>query len=266
MTNVNHRSLAAVVFAVTASVSAPAVQAQESDWCRDERRDDRRYCELQEFTLPASGRLSVDARPNGGISVRSWNGDEVRVVAKIVARADDAASARDLVADVSIERSGTIRADGPRSRRDESWWVSYRIDVPASYDLDLESTNGGLSIEGVSGDIRLETTNGGLVLDGVGGDVQAHTTNGGVEVTLSGSRWEGRGLEAITTNGGIELGIPAAYSARLETGTRNGGFEIDFPITVSGRIGRTISTELGSGGAPITVRTTNGGVTVRRTG
>jgi len=35
---------------------------------------------------------------------------------------------------------------------------------------------------------------------------------------------------------------------------------------VSGRIRRTVSADLGSGGAPLRLRTTNGGVRVRRAG
>ena len=40
----------------------------------------------------------------------------------------------------------------------------------------------------------------------------------------------------------------------------NGGLNIDFPVTVHGRVDRQISADLGSGGAPIRVRTHNGGV------
>ena len=39
---------------------------------------------------------------------------------------------------------------------------------------------------------------------------------------------------------------------------------IDFPITVQGRIGRSLSTDLGNGGQTIRATTTNGGVEIRR--
>lgn len=249
--------------ALLIALPAPTI-AQDQSWCDDNDRERRRACEVREFALPANGSLSVDARPNGGIEVMAWNRNEVRVLAKVTARADDRADAQDIVDDVDISTRGTIEADGPRTRRGESWWVSYRIQVPADYDLDLESTNGGIHVEGVNGRLVLETTNGGIDLVEVAGDVRARTTNGGLDVALTGSRWQGAGLDAQTTNGGITLSIPEGYSADLETGTRNGGFDIEFPITVSGRIGRTLSTSLGSGGPPIRVTTTNGGVRVRR--
>lgn len=247
-------------------IALPApTDGQDQSWC-DERgdRDRSRACEVREYTLPANGSLSVDARPNGGIAVVAWNRNEVRVLARVSARADDRSTARSLVEDVEISTRGGIEAAGPRTRRDESWSVSYRIQVPADYDLDLESTNGGIDVDGVTGRLVLETTNGGIDLVEVAGDVRARTTNGGLDVELAGSRWQGAGLDAQTTNGGITLSIPEGYSADLETGTRNGGFDIEFPITVSGRIGRTLSTSLGSGGPPIRVTTTNGGVRVRR--
>lgn len=252
---------------ILALATLPAALAgQGSSWCDSEAREDDRYCEVREYLIDARGSLEVDAAPNGGIEVVAWDRDEVRVLAKVVGRGSSEARAREIAEQIEIETGAIVRADGPSVRRREGWWVSYRIEVPARYDLWLESTNGGVSVRGVRGLIRLETTNGGVRLDGVGGDVRARTTNGGMRVGLSGSRWEGEGLEATTTNGGVVLEVPEDYSAHLEAGTRNGGFRVDFPITVSGQIRRTLSTDLGAGGAPIRVRTTNGGVEIRRAG
>ena len=117
---------------------------------------------------------------------------------------------------------------------------------------------------GVSGRIQFTTTNGGVHLSDLAGSVQGRTTNGGIHIELSGSEWDGDALDVVTQNGGVELEVPAGYNARLETGTVNGGMQLDFPVTVQGRIGRSISTDLGRGGATIRVRTTNGGVTVSR--
>ena len=69
---------------------------------------------------------------------------------------------------------------------------------------------------------------------GAGGDVRAHAQNGGLNVRLTGTHWEGAGLDAETQNGGVRLVVPEGYSARLTTGTVNGGMRTDIPITVSG--------------------------------
>jgi DUF4097 and DUF4098 domain-containing protein YvlB len=81
-----------------------------------------------------------------------------------------------------------------------------------------------------------------------------------VHADLSGTTWQGEGLDLQTTNGGATVNVPRGYNAQLETGTTNGGMEVDFPITVRGRLTRRISTQLGSGGPTVRVVTTNGGV------
>jgi hypothetical protein len=244
------------------------------DWCDDENRheDGVRVCEVREITLRATGStIEVDARPNGGVDVVGEDRRDVHVLAKVVARAGGEDRARDLVRQVEIDIDGLeLSASGPRRDWDdgddrEYWWVSFRLAVPRQSDLDLRSTNGGISIADVSGDIAFRTTNGGVELRGLGGSVEGATTNGGLDISLSGSQWEGEGLDVRTTNGGIDMRIPSGYSARLETGTTNGGIEVDFPITLQGRINRRrLSTDLGSGGKTIRVVTTNGGVEIRK--
>jgi hypothetical protein len=46
----------------------------------------------------------------------------------------------------------------------------------------------------------------------------------------------------------------------------NGGFRTDYPMTIQGELSprRGITTTLGSGGPPVSVRTTNGGVRISR--
>jgi DUF4097 and DUF4098 domain-containing protein YvlB len=128
----------------------------------------------------------------------------------------------------------------------------------------LNSTNGGISIDNVQSRMDLKTVNGGVTLKRVGGDVRGRTSNGGVTVTLEGSTWDGEGLDIQTSNGGVNLAIPASYSAHLETRTNNGSLRVDFPITVQGRIDRSLSMDIGSGGPTIKVVSSNGGVRVTR--
>jgi hypothetical protein len=238
----------------------------DDGWCREggEGRD-ARYCEVREVTLPA-GRdvIRVDAEPNGGINVEGWDRNEIRIAVKVVARAKTEAEAQEVASRVQIDTTNTIRADGPSGSNRTGWWVSFRLWVPASSNLELESNNGGISIENVSGAIEFRTTNGGVHLTDLAGDVRGRTTNGGVDVRLAGAAWDGEGLEAVTTNGGVRLAIPEGYNAHLETGTTNGGIHVDFPITVQGRIKRQLSTDLGEGGRTVRVMTTNGGVKIRR--
>lgn len=230
---------------------------QDHDW-----GDKGRYCETRQLTLPATGAVAVDAGHNGGVRVLGADRSDIDLEVRIQVwnRSED--KAREMAQQIEIlTGSSRITADGPG---DDGWSVSYRLRVPRQTDLELVAHNGGISIAEVTGQLRAETHNGGLSLTALAGDVQAETTNGGVKVELAGDSWEGRGLDVETHNGGVEVSIPEGYSAELETGTVNGRVEIDFPVTVQGKIGRTIETTLGDGGAPIRVRTKNGGVTISR--
>ena len=246
---------------------APAAAAQDDeDWCRQWDNGDRGwYCEIQENTLSNRDVIAVDGRANGGITVEGWDRNEILVRAKIVARARSDADARALAEEVDVITSGrTVRAEGPNTRRRESWSVSYQIFAPRNSNLDLRTTNGGIAIEGIAGDVEFNATNGGIRLTDLAGDIRGSTTNGGLSIWLSGSEWEGNGMDVRSTNGGVTIHVPEGYSARLETGTRNGHMDVDFPVTVQGRIGRELSVELGRGGRTIRAVTTNGGVRVRR--
>ncbi len=65
-----------------ASMAQHDWEEQQDDWCREYRSRDRRgwYCEVREFTIPASSdALDIDAGGNGGISVEGWDRSEVLV-------------------------------------------------------------------------------------------------------------------------------------------------------------------------------------------
>jgi hypothetical protein len=239
------------------------------DWCADDedRPGRARYCEVRELSLPSEGVFRVDARPNGGVSVRGVDRGEAKLWAKVMATAETEAEARSLAGEVRIETAGTIHAVGPqRTGRDRGWWISYRLDVPRRSDLKLEADNGGLSVEDVVGSVELQTVNGGLHLEGVGGRVHGGTENGGIHVDLTGAEWDGEGLDLRTTNGGLHLTIPSGYNARLEAGTVNGGVHSELPVTGRGesRRGGRIEADLGRGGRLLHVETTNGGLHVGR--
>jgi hypothetical protein len=268
-------TLAPVLFAVALLVPTHgAAQAQPSDPCDQQRSwsdDSARHCEVREERLGApAGPLTIDATPNGGITVDAWDEPGVLVRAVVIANAPTEQEARDLAGQVQLQLGGErVSATGPERQdrqdgRDRRWWsVSYRVSVPRATALDLQTRNGGITIRGVHAAVRFATTNGGVQLDGVGGTVQGRTQNGGVKVALSGSRWDGQGLDVETTNGGVTLDVPQGYSAQLEVSTVNGGVRSDMPLTTaSGRLDRQVSATLGSGGAPVRVRTRNGGVRI----
>jgi hypothetical protein len=245
---------------------------QSSDaWCAQTdrwNRSDRSSCDVREETLRSVQSMDIDPGGNGGIRVRGTSGATPRLRFRIVTHARTADRARQIARDVDISTSGgRVRVRGPRMSNREGWSVDVEVESPRELPLTLTASNGGISIEDVSGRTRFATVNGGVALTNVSGDVRGRTTNGGLSVRLDGTRWEGAGLDVETTNGGVRMVLPDRYDAELTAETTNGGLNIDFPVTVQGRLGalnRRLTTTLGSGGPPLQVRTVNGGVSITR--
>ncbi len=240
---------------------------QSSLACNDSWNNGNRvgHCLMKEQMIAATGSLMVDGKKNGGVSVKGWERREVLVRAKIQSWAENKFEAESIGNQVRIETAGSnVYAEGPTSDNEQSWSVSYEVFVPHNSNLSLKANNGGISISSVRGQIEFSTTNGGATLKNLAGNVRGNTKNGGLTVVLAGNRWDGEGMDVLTTNGGVNLQVPENYSAHLEAGTVNGGMKYDIPITVQGEIKKELSANLGSGGAPIKVRTTNGGVSIKQ--
>ncbi|MGI8496517.1 MAG: DUF4097 family beta strand repeat-containing protein [Gemmatimonadaceae bacterium] len=264
----------AVPVALTLCARTAVAQRDNVRWLDQCRENDRgwndryQYCEIRESGMRGGrgAKITADGGRNGGVAVGAWDRDSVAIVARIQTWARSGADAKALAATIRIVTDArSIRAEGPTSSGDDGGWsVSFDLVVPKKADLAIHTQNGGISVSEVQGTMDLSAQNGGLHLQALGGDVHAETRNGGLDVTLTGNRWEGKGLDAETTNGGIRLRVPESYSAMLETGTTNGSLDFDFPVTVQGRLNRRLSTQLGSGGAMVRAITHNGGVVVRR--
>lgn len=262
------------LLAVFAFAADPAwTPSADKSLCRDRDRswnDRPQYCEVREVTLAPRGAVALDGAQNGGVEVRGESRSDIHVYAIVGATAETLDEAKAIAAQVKIATAPTIRADGPAMGRRNQWWVSYKAVVPEKTDLSLRAANGGIDISGVSGQIDFETVNGGVNLERVGGRVKGHTINGGLDIALTGTQWQGEGLDVETTNGGVSLSVPANYNAQIESGTVNGGVDTDFPMVLEpGRHrerNRKLSLTLGKGGPMLRATTTNGGVSIEKVG
>jgi hypothetical protein len=228
--------------------------------------DRARHCEVREQSLPAIGRLTLDAGRNGGATVKGWTRGDVLVRARIEASADTEAAATAMTSQVSIDGSGgQVRAIGPESANNSWWSVSYEIFVPQATDLDLKTHNGGLTISDVRGKIHFDVNNGGVQLKRLAGDVSGATVNGGIQVELAGAMWDGPQLDVSTRNGGVNVAMPKNYSAHLQAETSSGGIRTDFPITLEANARpHKLDHFLGAGGGLIHVATRNGSVSFKQ--
>ena len=108
-----------------------------------------RFCEIREQKLPVTQRLEVLASPNGGVSVRGWNRQEILVRARVETLAPSEGETKTLASQV-------------HNYKEFVWSVSYEVFVPHRIDLKASSVNGGVSVSDVEGDISYYTVNGGV--------------------------------------------------------------------------------------------------------
>lgn len=242
--------------------------AEKTMTCQNGGDNDRpRHCEIREQTVASMGRLSVDASPNGGVTVKGSLRGDVLVRARVEASGDTEAAAAAMTSQVTLNTAGgQVSASGPSSGHDNNWWtVSYEIFVPQTSDLTLKTVNGGIVISDVRGQIHFDTVNGGVTLRRLAGDVGGATVNGGITAELTGAIWEGQKMDVKTQNGGVTLRAPSYYSAHVQAETHNGGIHSDFanPADTNKRQ-QQMDFNIGSGGPLIHVATNNGGITVKK--
>jgi Putative adhesin len=215
----------------------------------------------QSYPLQPGGSLELQ-NVNGTVDVQGWDRNEVEVHAVKTAKHKESDLER-----VSIEVDAkpdavSIATHYPQNEGVEVA-VDYTIRVPHSAHVErIGTVNGTLRIAGVESVEDLHTVNGNIeVFDG-GGTVHARTTNGNVHLELA-RLPEKTGAFAETTNGSLVLAVPANMQADVEARCLNGNFSSELPMTMeSSQRPREMHGKLGRGGAPIHLRTVNGGIRV----
>lgn len=236
--------------------------------------------------LAPGGSLSLD-NVNGGITVRSWDRQEVKIWAKKVVKASSESTAREILQAIEIvidSAAGVIEIETrlPRKKLGGRQQVSvkYELTVPREVAVSLVSTNGGIRVEGLAGEVDVETANGGIHVEDVGGSVRAHTTNGGIKAydirgaveartTNGGIFVEMRtgsiseDISFITTNGSVELRMQPDLAVRIEARTSNGRVSSDFSSPEGQPSRKRLAVDLNGGGPTIELKTSNGSIRLR---
>jgi len=212
-------------------------------------------------SLAADGRVQVEGI-NGSIQVRAWDRNEVHVVAH--KKASDAEALAEI--EVDINSSGdrvSIESELPGGWGKNAS-VSYEISVPAAAAAEIESVNGSISIQGVTGGIDVEAVNGSVEVEAAAGPVSIETVNGKQTVGFVAVGQDGSGsFESV--NGSVTVFLPGSVEGSFQAETVNGKIQTDFPLHVEkAKWGPSSSLEgrLGSGSAEFSFETVNGRVRI----
>ena len=220
------------------------------------------------YPLTAGGEVRI-ANTNGKVFIDGVDGSSVEVHAEKIARAGTDEGARQLLPHITItEDVKPDRVSIETGRMSgimigARFEVEYHVKVPRGALVTARTTNGQVTLNGLTGKVSARTTNGGVRATDLRGPVDASSTNGGVNVDLASVGSDRIALS--TTNGGVTLNLPESAKADLVATWTNGGLSLDdgLRVDVSERSRRRFEGKLNGGGTPIDLRTTNGGIRVR---
>lgn len=158
------------------------------------------------FSVEPGGLLKVETQ-GGTVRVETSNDSTVKVVAKLVIKADSDREADKILEKLSlvIEQSGQgVTATAKYDKKPSAWrwgsWppvqVSFVVTVPTRYNVSLKTSGGDVSVSDLNGKAHARTSGGNITLGKITGDVDAGTSGGNVRLA------EGRGSVKLNTSGG----------------------------------------------------------------
>src|SRR5467141_1779697 len=217
----------------------------------------------QSYPLQPGGSLELQ-NVNGTVDVQGWDRNEIEVHAVKTAKHKESDLERVSI-EVAVKPDAISIATRYPQNEGVEVAVEYTIHVPHGARVEhIGTVNGTLRVAGVDTVEDLHTVNGNIEVFEAGGSVHAHTTNGNVHLELTHLRDKDKnGATAETTNGSLVLAVPSDMQADVEARCLNGNFFSELPITMeSSQRPREMHGKLGHGGAPIHLRTVNGGIRV----
>ncbi len=104
--------------------------------------------------------------------------------------------------------------------------VSFRLSVPPGIAVKVATSNGAVSLTGMTGPVVVATSNGAVTGTALGSsDVSARTSNGPIRLSFSGAP---KTVIARTSNGSVDVGLPPGPTAyQVNTATSNGSRHVD---------------------------------------
>jgi hypothetical protein len=129
--------------------------------------------------------------------------------------------------------------------------VVFVVTMPADLAADIETDNGAIVVDGMSGPIDIETDNGAVTGDDLeSADVSVRTNNGRIRLVFDDAPST---VEARTDNGAIDVLVPddgTLYD--VDADSDNGSVDVDVPTMTGAE--RTITADTDNGSIDVDVR------------
>ena len=188
------------------------------------------------YDVKSGGNLTVLSE-FGAIEIQTAAQEKVEVVVTKESKSKSVEAVKEILADfeLAFEHEGSdVHIRGSFKQGRKHWQkqlnglkINFLITVPQQYNIDLNTTSGGISVADLTGDARVRTSGGSLSLRSITGEVWGHTSGGSVEaVNVTGD------VQVRTSGGNIRLGaIQGFISGRTSGGSIkvvdcNGGADV----------------------------------------
>ena len=230
--------------------------------------NDQRVTETRTLTAEHIDNSSVYVQTaNGAIDIAADDDvDEVVITAHITATADTEVEAAKRLAETKIivERDSAnqlkIYPVWPDNQRRTNEGAGFEIRLLNASSLTLDTSNGAVTVQSLSGRLAIDTSNGKVELREHSGDAAIETSNGAIVVHNHNGK-----LNADTSNGAIKI---VNHRGSLDADTSNGGIDVSLagdqvgPIVLDTSNG-SIRVSVGpSFGGTVIFDTSNGGISI----
>ncbi len=213
------------------------------------------------YNVKSGGNLTVLSQ-FGAIEIQTAEQDKVEVVITKASKSKLVKASQKALEDfeLAFEHKGSdVHIQGTFKQGLEHWQkrlnrlkIHFLITVPRRYNVDLNTTNGGISVANLTGDARVSTSGGSLSLRSIIGEVWGHTSGGSIEtVDVTGD------VQVRTSGGSLRFGAIRGF---ISGRTSGGSIKV---VDCSG--GTDVRTSgggiwLGDIGRNVTARTSGGSI------
>ena len=239
--------------------------------------------------LGYGGTVTILGAPKGSVKVEGWSRNEVALTAELEWQAETEADL-DLLAPLNnfafdddtdhirILTTGTHdRAfmkkikNFPKRLLNLPWKIDYKLRVPASTDVEIDTGHGPVSLSGVEGAIRLNATESEASITLTGGTVSVTIAAGNVNLSIPVRSWRGGGAEVRIAAGVLNVDLPAGFNGDIDADILRAGKIVNTYEGLDTRekpgiTERTVRARAGAGGAFFRFTVGDGVIGIKKTG
>ncbi len=219
------------------------------------------------YSVETGGNLTIVSE-FGAIDIHTAEQDKVEVVVTKESKFKLAGSVQEMLEDFEVafkHEDADVHIEGVFKHGREHWRkqlnrlkIRFLVTVPHQYNVDLDTSSGGISVADLNGDVRAKTSGGSLRFGNITGTVWGRTSGGSIKLTSCDSP-----VDLKTSGGSIDVGDVAGD---VQAQTSGGGLRFgDIQGSIWGKTsGGSIRVENCRGGAD--VHTSGGSIRLESVG